>query len=125
MINYVSFLIIRDKILLYRKDITIMKYDIKYYRTTCSSSVGLIGRQRGRQGRDRANLLQPVGRCLSNSLSLSKSLSLKVFCMCQTLHSSHFSKGLYFSADNFVFNQQIYCQKVVANFVLLDAFLFY
>merc|ERR1712012_200784 len=29
--------------------------------SSISSSVGLIGRQRGRQGRDRANLLQPVG----------------------------------------------------------------
>merc|ERR1712038_660720 len=29
--------------------------------SSTSSSVGLIGRQRGRQGRDRANLLQPVG----------------------------------------------------------------
>ena len=33
--------------------------------------------------------------------------------MCQTLHSSHFSKGLYFSAYNFVVNQQIYCQKLL------------
>ena len=43
------------------------------------------------------------------------------------LHVSKTSqlRGLYFSAYNFVANQQIYCQKVVANIVLLDAFLFY